>query len=426
VYNFLIKPFDKILFPVCDLNELREERSKGILPLNKITQLSDLSHPGWSAILQDMSPIFSVDSGSFHRKIWEFVHIVYVLKESGYLFPASQGLAIGAGREQILYYLAYKVKKITGIDLYEGHYHGYEDAPDIPEQPAKYAPFLYPRENLQFLRMNALDLKYPENSFDFILSASSIEHFGKIAAIEKSIQEMYRVLKPGAICVITTELKLNRLAGNLPDTRIFKLDELITLFKKNNFLIDDSSIDTRIENHLLNNWVKLPQEILKSPHVILRFLRTIFTSIALTFYKPGNQVQKGPWKGKTDFKLLNFKNDLKVNIDKTILQNNQTVEIKISLKNLSNFDWFTDGDSNRIAIGIKLLNANWEAIDHNFGQITIPQNIKKGGYFQFSVDYQLPTLNPGRYKLFFDIKRELMYWFADKGEKPFVIDIEII
>ena len=415
-----------MLFPVVKKDDLIEERKKKKMPLNKIPNVADIYNPEWGEILRSIKTIWGMDENSFHRKIWEFTHILFALKHLGYLHPDNTGLTIGAGREQILYYLAYKIKKIVGIDLYEGNYIGGEDEQDIPLNPEKYAPFLYPAENLDLLKMDALDLKFENDKFDFVFSASSIEHFGSAKDIKKSIDEMYRVLKPGGVCVITTEIKLNRLAKDIPNTKLFKLDELLALFKDCKFKLVDDNIDIKIEDHYLNNWVKLPFEVYKSPHVILRFFRSIFTSVALVFEKEGNSVKKGDWKESINILPLDYSSTIKVNLEQDEIKERDEIKLKINLDNKCNFDWFVKGVSHRIAIGIKLLNMDEDEIDPGFGEILIPEDVKQNTSFSFSNSISSRNLKPGKYKLFIGLKRELMTWFFEKGQKPEIVEINII
>lgn len=54
--------------------------------------------------------------------------------------------------------------------------------------------------NLQYEINNALELSYVDNSFDLIVSCEVIEHVGDP---EKMVQEMYRVMKPGGMAIMT-------------------------------------------------------------------------------------------------------------------------------------------------------------------------------------------------------------------------------
>jgi len=426
VYNFLFKPFDKILFPVVNKDELIEERKKNSIPLNKIANVADIYNPEWGEMLKNIKPIFGMEPHTFHRKVWEFTHILFVLKKLGYLHPDNEGLSIAAGREQILYYLAYKIKKIIGIDLYEGNFLGGEDESDVPVNPEKYAPFKYPKANLELMKMDALNLKFKDDRFDFVFSASSIEHFGSENEIKKSINEMFRVLKPGGLCVITSEIRLNKLARDIPHTRLFVLNNLIKYFIESGFEMVEEKVDTRIEDDSINNWIKLPQEVFKTPHVILRFFRSVFTSVALSFKKPGDNVKKGDWKANEVFRHFSYKSSLIVEIKNNTVKINEGIELSITIENKSNFDWFVNGMSHRIAIGVKLLDMKGNIIDDGFDEITIPENIKTGKRFSFSTVFKPSKLKRGNFKLFFDLKREYVTWFSEKGESPCVLEISVI
>jgi len=423
-YNFFMKPFDKILYPIVKSSKLIDSRKEQKAPYNKIANVSDLYNKEWERTMLNMEEFFFMDLDSFHRKIWEYIQIIYILKDSGYLYPKNKGLAIGAGREYILYYLAHKIKEIVGVDIYKGKYYGGEDNSLIPKNPYKFAPFLYPAEKLNLLTMDAGNLDFNKNSFDFIFSASSIEHFGSIENIIKSAREMYRVLKPGGGCAITTELKLNRLGSNIPNTKVFKLKTLVNIFKKAGFKININEEKINLEDQYLYNWVKLPEEINKRPHVILRFLNTVFTSFSFVCIKPGNTVKRGKWIEKFDYTPFKYKSEIKVSLNKKVFKKGENAPIKISLKNKSNFDWFTDGFSHRIAIGIKLMDSSGKFIDEEFSDIKIPKKIKSGDNLDFETKLNI-DLESGKYKLFFGLKRELLTWFYEKGDKPFILDIEV-
>ena len=421
-YNVMLKWMDRLRYPVVSYPSLQKQRREEPVPYNKIANVADIANPQWHALLQDMGESFAMDEARFHRKTWEHVHIVYIMNQLGYLRPENNCLSIGAGREPVLYYLAHKMSKIVGIDIYEGHYLGGEDETDAMVHPAKYAPFVYPEENLELVQMDALDLTFPDNHFDVIFSASSIEHFGTPKQIARSIGEMERVLKPGGLCVITTELALNRIAGNIPNTRIFRLEELLDLFQQKGFQLDTAPVEIAIEDHWLNNWVKLPQEIHKRPHAVLRYLRTVFTSGALAFTKPGDRVVRGEPSGTTGITPLNYSANIYLSGEKNIFERGEKAKWEITIENTSNFDWYCHGGSHRIALGVRLLDADGNLINMDFFDSPLPEDVKQGESASFTVTMFF-LLQPGNYQLFFDLKRELITWFSDRGSEPLIIDI---
>ena len=76
-------------------------------------------------------------------------------------------------------------------------------AVDYSKESIEKAKKEFQNENLFFEQMNALNLKYPDSSFDTVVSMEAIEHFtendGKVF-----LSEVYRVLKKGGYFVGST------------------------------------------------------------------------------------------------------------------------------------------------------------------------------------------------------------------------------
>jgi SAM-dependent methyltransferase len=73
--------------------------------------------------------------------------------------------------------------------------------------------------------MSGTELAYEDGSFDGIFSSGSIEHFGELEDIRRSVAEMHRVLKPGGVCALATEYRLEG-PGSIPGTHLFTREEL--------------------------------------------------------------------------------------------------------------------------------------------------------------------------------------------------------
>ncbi|MEL6133567.1 MAG: class I SAM-dependent methyltransferase [Bacteroidota bacterium] len=72
---------------------------------------------------------------------------------------------------------------------------------DIHEPDVRFAEQLNAHvSNLTYQVENALDLSFPDNHFDVIISIDVIEHTGDP---DKMIEEIYRVLKPGGKALVT-------------------------------------------------------------------------------------------------------------------------------------------------------------------------------------------------------------------------------
>jgi len=242
------------------------------------------SDPLWQDLLLAMSPDWK-SRGRLHRKYWEWGMGLYGLHKLGFVRPDAIGLSVGAGVEWPLFYLANRVQRIHAIDLYDpAHYGGLD--PTIPENAAKLAPFPYRPETLLFQKMNALDLQYADNTFDFVFTFSSIEHFGGHPGAVLATQEIARVLKPGGVAAIATELVVN----GTPHYEFFLPAEVEPCFVRGSGMEMVEPLDLHIDAELLSNPVpfEYPPGFQgdTGPHTSVRIGNLIFTSIEFFLRKP--------------------------------------------------------------------------------------------------------------------------------------------
>ena len=78
---------------------------------------------------------------------------------------------------------------------------GHVDAVDIsPEMISRARKFVDSRSNIRLNVNNGVDLSmFPDESFDFVLSAIVFQHIPKRAVVENYIKETWRVLRPGSL-----------------------------------------------------------------------------------------------------------------------------------------------------------------------------------------------------------------------------------
>ncbi|HEU5001798.1 MAG TPA: class I SAM-dependent methyltransferase [Actinomycetota bacterium] len=253
------------------------------------------------------------------RKQWERAMLAGVLTESGRLGPNCSVLAIGAGSEPVLFWLANRAGRVVATDIYgEGKFSGLEAAESMLHNPSAFAPVAYPHERLLVRRMDARTLDFAEATFDVVYSLSSIEHFGAAAEIARSAAEMGRVLAPGGLAVVVTECLVRRhpldsaaaetairlatfgrrRAGAHPRQRValgeaFTLHELVERVVAPSGLRLAQRVDRTISPASWENVTTVhaggrlePASGSVHPHVLLRVSRSVFTSICLVLEKP--------------------------------------------------------------------------------------------------------------------------------------------
>ena len=177
---------------------------------NKLCDLPDFEDPKLRAVLRDIVAPGYAPEAEVRRKFWEYAMLGSYLEEVGALTEAAEVLSIAAGHEEPLYWLTNRVKRVVATDIYgqggfaEG---GAMEADAVMlNDPGRFAPYPYREDHLEVRSMDALNVDYPDNSFDVVFSLSSIEHFGQPEAIRRAAAEMGRVVKPGGHLVIVTEV----------------------------------------------------------------------------------------------------------------------------------------------------------------------------------------------------------------------------
>ena len=116
-----------------------------------------------------------------------FLFIRGKLRELAAEQPFSRALNLGTGEGD--------------YDSMIAQYCGHLTACDINEEDVAYARALNSGlPKLEYAVEDALNLSFPDNTFDLITSVDVIEHVGKP---ERMVEEVSRVLKPGGVALIT-------------------------------------------------------------------------------------------------------------------------------------------------------------------------------------------------------------------------------
>lgn len=226
------------------------------------------------------------DEGWYHRKAWEWTQCVYGLERLGALGPGKLALGVGAGHERVLYYLANRTRFTVGSDLYQGDFAGPgadEADPSFLWEPEKFAPFAYRRDHLRALKADGCVLPFRTGSFDVVYSLSSIEHFGGHERSSQAVLEMCRVLKPGGVACVATELVLE--GGEHP--AYFTWDDFHRFVVEASGMVLCEPIDQRPPpRRYMDDPVMFPEDYLRTPHVVLQDGRWKYTSVCVFMAKP--------------------------------------------------------------------------------------------------------------------------------------------
>ena len=128
------------------------------------------------------------------------------------------------------------------------------------------------------------DLRFENDSFDFSFSLSSIEHFGSREIQRKSFEEMIRVVRPGGVVCIITEL----IVTDHTHTDYFQWSELEDMFLTNSAVeLVGGTPDLSISESLIRYPVDISNSgrLATSPHIVLIEEGMIWTSFSMFFRK---------------------------------------------------------------------------------------------------------------------------------------------
>jgi SAM-dependent methyltransferase len=246
--------------------------------LNRLPDISD-----WRIDSRFSNILAELNCGRYiHRKDWEYALCIEGLEKLGVVHPKARALAVGAGYERPLFYFANKIEKMVATDLYESPDN--EGKPAMLTEPWSFSPIEYRRDHLDVMRMGGDQLEFEDNSFDFLFCLSSIEHFGSRETIAKALSEMKRVLKPGGVACVITELILQGPAH----AEYFLPDEMTAMFLSDpSFPLAGGQMSMNISQEMFNLPVSVhvPGDTMNSPHIVLNDGERLWTSASMFLQK---------------------------------------------------------------------------------------------------------------------------------------------
>jgi len=283
----------------------------------KLCDLRDFDDPQLRAKIREIVAPGNTPHEELRRKFWEYAMLALYLEEVGAIHEDAEALAVAAGHEEPLYWMADRVRRMLATDIYgEGGFSYREAAATMLTDPAAFAPRAYRKEHLEVRSMNALALDLPDESFDIVFSLSSIEHFGSPGQIATAAREMARVLRPGGDLVIVTEcfvgshpldappvqfaIRLATLGRRCPTATLReRITDVLTAKELQRDIVRPSGLklvqplDETISPETYDNLIKwvghgdlYPRSGDPYPHILLKGYGSPWTSAFLALHKP--------------------------------------------------------------------------------------------------------------------------------------------
>ncbi len=270
----------------CKLCEVEDFRDQDLRELIRDIFESDREHFGKD---------FPV--GNEYRKYWEVGMTARAFRDLGMLRDDARVLGVGAGHEATIYWLTRNVGQVVATDLYEAEddWSETDSSAEMLTNPGKFWEGEWNPDRLEVRNMNALDLDFPDDSFDAVFSSSSIEHFGGFREIRRSIEEIYRVLRPGGVAALATEFKLRGAGHGWPGVFLFDEAGLRATVFDGLWWDPATPLDTSASEDTLREPVELQKALAEPrtqvqiwtqyPHIVLQEGPYLFTSVHLAMVK---------------------------------------------------------------------------------------------------------------------------------------------
>ena len=159
----------------------------------------------------------------FHRKQWENVYVIQMLKLKNLTNSNSKGISFGSGKGIEIKALANLGCKLTVTDLNESDAKelGWVDTNQHTTNLDSFKDYRF--DNFDYLNnleidnnvdMNNIPSKYLQGDYDFATSVCALEHLGSLRHGLEFIKNSINCVKVGGIVVHTTELNINSLYKN--------------------------------------------------------------------------------------------------------------------------------------------------------------------------------------------------------------------
>lgn len=237
------------------------------------------------------------ETPKLHRKQWEYVYICQVLHERGLLQHGRRAIGFGVGKEPLPAFFASQGIRVLATDQdiesarKSGWVHTNQHSTDVSSlndrgicDPATMAA------NTEFRNVDMNAIPKDLGGFDFCWSSCAFEHLGSISRGLQFVLNSAKLLKPGGICIHTTEYNVFSNDDTIDDNPSFvifrrrDIEHLATMLNQAGFVVEP--IDFWPGEDQLEQYIDLPP-YLDEPHLRLELAgRFVSTSIGLIVRAP--------------------------------------------------------------------------------------------------------------------------------------------
>ena len=221
---------------------------RAIVQLQKIADANDIADPQFEFVARNCLRI----RPALNPRVWEYVMAYRALDHADMLRGERRGIAFGSGREPMTFAVPMRAGFLCATDRYTGSTiwdtARTDDARDfvLAAAPADFDP-----SRIEVRNMDMRQIEYPDHSFDFAYSISTLEHIGFDADFVRHLREVRRVLKPDGVYVLTTELRIRGESLRVEGNHAFDLDHLLRLFREAGLCLEphfDARLADSVEN----------------------------------------------------------------------------------------------------------------------------------------------------------------------------------
>src|SRR5207247_11258671 len=97
------------------------------------------------SLVPERDPLANIE-----RKVWEYAMLALFLEDAGRLSEQTDALAVGAGTERVLFWLANRLGRVVATDIYgEGPFAGQEAPASMLADPSQHAPYPFREDRLE-------------------------------------------------------------------------------------------------------------------------------------------------------------------------------------------------------------------------------------------------------------------------------------